>query len=114
MVKLSDIEYQAILDNEKRAVNELSRMRAELAEARKDGERYRLNWLSLQEPTGEDCLSAALAVVRHALRDAELLNVLDSLEGQYDLTYRPNVPRLEGYPTVREQLEEFLKSRRPK
>ena len=39
MVKLSDIEYQAILDNEKRAVNELTRMRAELAEARKDGER---------------------------------------------------------------------------
>ena len=41
MVKLSDIEYQAILDNEKRAVNELTRMRAELAEARKDGERLK-------------------------------------------------------------------------
>ena len=41
MVKLSDIEYQAILDNEKRAVNELGRLRAELAEARKDGERLK-------------------------------------------------------------------------
>lgn len=40
MVKLSDIEYQSILDNEKRAVNELGRLRAELAEARKDGERW--------------------------------------------------------------------------
>jgi hypothetical protein len=44
MVKLSDIEYQAILDNEKCAVNELTRMRAELAEARKDGERLEWAW----------------------------------------------------------------------
>ena len=46
MVKLSDIEYQAILDNEKRAVNALGPLRATvaeleaaLAEAREDSKR---------------------------------------------------------------------------
>ena len=68
MVKLSDAEYQAILDNEKRAISELTRMRAELytaeqqytgaciklAEAEEDSER--LTWVIEQSNAGNGWL----------------------------------------------------------
>lgn len=43
MVKLSDTEYQGILDQEKRLVKNIEDLRRELPEATKDSER--LDWL---------------------------------------------------------------------
>lgn len=44
MIRLSDAEYQGLIDAEKRAVRKVEELRRELAEARKDGER--LDWLA--------------------------------------------------------------------